>query len=130
MSKLHCHTSRSLLSGSRRQTLTGGLALVPLKGSSRVMMGSPGRNIRVTEFGTGSVTELNCWKPESGGIRLAVLIWTKCCGLVYWPAPTRTTHFEPGRYAMPSLGCQNGATCFQNFCLASGLSTFGYSVGI
>ena len=62
------------LSGSSRQTLTGGFALVPLKGSSSVMIGSPGRNIRVTEFGTGSVILLNCWKPESGGIRFAVLI--------------------------------------------------------
>src|SRR6187431_169903 len=115
MSKLHCHTFRSWRSGSNRHTLNGGLAKLPTKGSFRVKIGCPGRNVRVGPPGTASVIESYCWTPANGGIRFAVLICTKCCGLVYCPAPIRTTHLFVGRYAIPSRGCQNGATCFQNF---------------
>src|SRR6476646_3211298 len=97
MSKLHCQTSRSFRSGSNRHTLTGGAATAPTNGSFSVRIGRPERNWRVGEPATASVIESYCWKPDSGGIRLAVLICTKCCGLVYCPAPIRMTHLLEGR---------------------------------
>jgi hypothetical protein len=79
MSKLHCTTLVVLWSGCTLNSATGATPAAPANGSLSVRIGLPGRNIRVCAVKlwlfrvigirwAGSVTELNCWLPDKGGI--------------------------------------------------------------
>src|SRR5262249_30038053 len=88
-------------------------------------MGEPARNLRMVELNDAppavvgtvpatSVTELNVWLPESGGINARIVNTTMCSTFANQPPPVRMTHLLPGRNASPTRGMKKRCSWFHN----------------